>query len=477
MSEVRRAIMFSSISTYSVRLIGLALTVIVARLLTPAEIGTYAIASALVMIVSEVKLMGAGDYIIREAELTDSKIRAALGLTMMICWSLGAVVLFLGPFAGDYYDLPPLNYIFWILVPTFFIAPFVSIPFALLARQFNFKVQMKANLIGTTAAFIVTVSAIKLGFSYYSLAFGQLASAALKLVIVWHDKEAEVYWKPNFCQILIIAKFGINNSLANFFKKIIITAPDMVIGKMGTTTQVGMFSRGLGFVDFLSGSLLMGVAPVALPYLSESKRSGDDLFLSYTRATVLISALVWPILAVASVASLPVIRLFFGDQWDEAAPITAILALWCILSSTHHFFNHLLIATGHERFLPVKEGILVLFILFLLILVFPFGLKTVAQAFLLLGLVELLMVTWILSKKLGFYILNFYQSLLPSIVITLVCAGTTLCIDLIVPFDSVEPWKPVSVIALVLPVVWLVALRFMKHPLLFEIFRLFKIKV
>src|SRR5690554_7299878 len=88
-SSIRRAVLYSSVTRYSMRFMGLFSTMIIARLLTPEEIGTFAIASAIVMVMSEFRLLGAGAYLVREQELTEEKIRSATGLTVLISWGLG----------------------------------------------------------------------------------------------------------------------------------------------------------------------------------------------------------------------------------------------------------------------------------------------------------------------------------------------------------------------------------------------------
>ncbi|WP_417547400.1 oligosaccharide flippase family protein [Marinobacter segnicrescens] len=471
MSKVRRAVVFSSLAQYGQRLIGLASTMLIARLLTPDEIGTFTIASAVVLILSEFKLMGAGAYLIREKELTEEKIRRALGLTVMIAWGLGLLVVLIGPFAANYYGIRSLVLIFAVLAIPFFLTPFMSITMALLAREFNFKSVLKARLLSSLVSLAATILFILAGFSYYSLALGQLTRVVTQLCLIALLKEFPIYWRPVFYRLGEIAGFGIYNSLTNLFKNAVKVLPDMVIGKLGTTTQVAMFSRGLGFVDFLSGSLQMGVSPVVLPYLSEARRAGQNLTEAYTRATVMICALVWPVLAVASVASLPVIRLFFGDQWDAAAPLTSVLAIWLILRATHHFANNLLIATGNERLMTVKEALLFCTIFVLIVVAFPYGLQAVANVFLILGFLEITVVTWLLRSRLDLKIITFYRALLPNFLITVICALTTVLISQYVDFGDNNAWKPVGAIIICLPPVWLISLALFRHPLLREIFR------
>lgn len=465
MSKVRRAVIFSSVSQYVVRLIGLVSTMIIARLLTPAEIGTFSVASAIVMIIAEFKLLGAADYLIREEELTEEKIRRALGLTMLISWGLGLFIMGIGPWVANYYELAPLAVIFLILSSTFFLGPFISIPIALVARRFNFKVVLAANILSSITSLVVTVTLIKLGFSFYSLAWGHVATILVQFLVVTFTKGFPTYWRPIFSGVGLIAKFGIYNSLTNLLKKGVTVAPDVVIGKMGTTAQVGMFSRGQGFVTFLSGTLMSGAVPVVLPYLSEAKRSGANLIDAYTKATLLMCALVWPVLAVAAVASLPAIRIFFGDQWDAAAPVASILAIWLILRSTHHFANNLLIASGNERAMLKKEAFLFVSIFVFVIFSFPIGFQAVAYSFVALGMLEIVVVTWLLVRVLDLKIVVFYRALLPNLLISLVCAAATYVISIWISFEAEPAWKPIGVIALCLPLIWFSLLWVLGHPL------------
>src|SRR5690554_1839533 len=324
-SSIRRAVLFSSVTRYSMRFMGLFSTMIIARLLTPEEIGTFAIASAIVMVMGEFRLLGAGSWLVREAELSSSKIRRALGLTMLMSWGMGFGILAISHFVAAFYEIADISTIFKILALSFFLAPFISIPSALLSRDFDFRALFFIRLLSILAGLAVTVILIFRGYSYFSLAWGYTANVIVELLSILLFSRKRCFWRPLFYGLGPVAAFGVYSSIANLLKRAVITAPDMIIGKMGTPFQVGIFSRGLGFVDFASQTLIAGVGPVVLPYLSETKRSEGNLKEAYLRACVLMGAMVWPVLGVVSVASLPTILFFFGAQWVEAAPIATWL--------------------------------------------------------------------------------------------------------------------------------------------------------
>lgn len=470
MKTIHKAVISSSAAQYGTAAIALVSSMLVARLLTPSEIGTFAIASALVGMMAEFKMLGAGAYLIREDEIDLQKIRRALGLTLLISWTIGLLILVCAPFIQSFYDVDGITGIFRILSLSFFAAPFFSIAIAVLHRRFDFSTPLKLQLIGAVTGLIVTLSLIYLDFSFYALAWGAASTLLGQLVAACMSPKVQIYWRPRFDGILSIARFGIFNSSTNLLKNAVSSLPDMIIGKMGSTSQVGLFSRGLGLVKFLASTIQMGATPVALPYLSNARREGGDILQAYTIASQLLTAVVWPVLAVAAIASVPTIRLFFGDQWDEAAPLASWLALWLILRSTHHLANNLLIASGYEKWMLAKELSVFLLVFAMIPVAFRLnGLDAVALGFVFAGFVEMTLATWILRRLLRLSIRSYFAKLLGSFGMTLTCSGVTLLISWFVDFGTAQYWRPIAVIAILLPLTWIVSAIALKHPIAKEI--------
>jgi O-antigen/teichoic acid export membrane protein len=472
--SIRTAVLFSSMTKFSVMLIGLASTMVVARLLSPEEIGTYAVASAIVVLVSEFRILGAAAYLIRESDLTEQKVRSALGLTIIMSWGLGLLVCLSASSVAAFYELPPIKPIFWILSISFFIAPFLSIADALLSRALSFNLRFRMQILGSVVAFIVVIVLITNGASYYSLAWGQTsATIAQFLFVAILLRPKKMSYRPLFSGLKPVFSLGIYSSIVNIIRRSTVVAPDLVIGKVGTTLEVSIFSRGLGFIHFVSDSLMASVNPVVLPYLSNTRREGGNVRAAYQRASVLLGGILWPVLIVASLCSLPAIRLFFGDQWDAAAPLAAWLAIWAALRSTHWFSNDVLLTLKKEKLMVAKE--LVVFILLLsgIIIAYPHGLERIAQIFVIVGLFEIVTITLLLRLYIGLEIVAFIRAFFPNLLIAGICAFVVLMIREWIDFEAAPAWKPILALVLIMPTVWFGGLWVFRHPLLVEIFGLF----
>jgi len=446
--------------------IGLASSMITARLLSPDEIGTFAIASSVVMIMAEFRILGANAYLVRQAELTTEKIRSAYGLTILISWGLGIALALASLPLADFFGVESLGAVFLILSISFLLAPYISIPDALLVRDYRFREIATINVTSSVVQLVLVIILIIKGFSFYSLAIGQAIAILVKFALsLYFTRDVKVYM-PRFTGMKDIAKLGIFVSVAHVVRKSQHTFPDMLIGKLGSPTQVGIFSRGLGFTVFISTLLLSGISPVVLPYFSGVKNKGENMVAAYRHASRLISGVVWPVLAVASVASLPAIRLMFGDQWDAAAPIAAVAAFWAILRSAHVMAPNTLVAMGKEGAMLVKEvSVFVVFLVATTIAYLQFGSMGVAYAFVFAGLTDFLVSSWFMKHKVGVDFLPYCAGMFSSAVVAVICWSVASALDWYISFADTSPFAVLLYIVGVLPPVWLVSIFLLKHPL------------
>ena len=80
--SVRKSLAYSFLDRYASLLIGIVSTMVLARLLTPAELGVFSVAMAMLAIAATVRDMGAGNYLLQEKDLTSDRIRAVWALQL-----------------------------------------------------------------------------------------------------------------------------------------------------------------------------------------------------------------------------------------------------------------------------------------------------------------------------------------------------------------------------------------------------------
>ncbi|MDP5132484.1 MAG: oligosaccharide flippase family protein [Paraglaciecola sp.] len=334
---------------------------------------------------------------------------------------------------------------------------------------FQFKQITIIGLVSLILQLFTTVLLIIAEFGFYALAWGQFVAMVSRFFFsLYFTRHIKVY-RPDFRGIGEIAKLGIFTSAANIVRRIHYTISDIVIGKMGSPAEVGMFSRGMGYVDFVSQSVLDGVGSVAQPYMSDMQRRGSNIGEAYIKTTALLCSLVWPVLVVAGFAALPAIRLLFGNQWDSAAPIASVLSLWMCIKVISFFSPSLLIAVGQEAAMFTRDIALFILLLISLIYSYPLGLKAIALTFLLNGIVEVFITSLILKIKIKLPLKAFLISLCKPMLVALCCFFAAALLDYIYPFNDGSPLVVFFLLVFSMPPLWLLLTKWLKLQIYIEV--------
>ena len=172
-----------------------------------------------------------------------------------------------------------------------------------------------------------TVTLVSLGVGYLSMAIGLSLGVVAQFVMVTRYRPNEIPWMPKFRGIKETLSFGSFAAVSSLARTAAEGVPDLILGKAGTMTDVGLFSKALGLVVIFDQAVTMAISPVVLPHLSKENRATDSIVPTYCRIVEYHTGLAWPFFAVLSVISLPLVRLLYGDQWDASAPIATIISL------------------------------------------------------------------------------------------------------------------------------------------------------
>ena len=109
MSSIRKSLFLSFLDKYSALLINIGAGLLLARILTPYDIGVYSIAASLYGLASSLRDFGISPYLIQEKELTVSRQRSAMGVIAVISWTLGVLLIAASGFIADFYKNPDLR--------------------------------------------------------------------------------------------------------------------------------------------------------------------------------------------------------------------------------------------------------------------------------------------------------------------------------------------------------------------------------
>ena len=474
MSKVRMALIFSSASLYGYQLLNLFFAIYIARMLTPSELGIYAIAASITMVSGELKILGTGDYLIRQKVISAEIVKASLGLSILVSWSIGIVLIIASSLIAEYYDYKVLKSLLLILSLSFFFSPFIAINGALLRKEMNYKRSMIIGWSSTITNFSLSILLIINGFSYYSLAIGVSFGIFIELLMSYLLRSENMQYWPSLKNVKPIVAFGTVTTLANVCKRLSKLSYDLILGKIGTAHHLAIFSRGAGFIDFLTHLVTGSLKSVALPYLAEANTDPVNLKSAYQKATLLATSLLIPILTVAAISGNSIIVLLFGEQWQESGSLTTNLAIWLALSNLQPFAKEILIARKLEREYFLLELGNLLIISAFIITGFQYGLATIAQLFIVAGGLYFIATSFLVNKAIDFSIYEFLKVFYKNSLLTIVCGISAYFLTHVIMDEYSNAIKILS-LSMIMPIIWLLTVIKLKLEILDEIHNLLKL--
>ena len=349
MGAVRQSLWISLADSYLSLALRLAGTVIIARLLTPQEIGVLAVAAVFSGLASMFRDFGVAEYMIQEKDLTRKKIAATLTLNIIVSWTMAAAMFGGSAIAASFYKEPGIGEVMRVQAVCFLLVPFGAVTMAYFRRELNFRPVLICSILGNVTGFVVSVTLAFMGFSYMSLAWAALATMIVTVASsMWFRPSALPRW-PAWAGVAEVFHFSKFASGVYLFGQIGKGAPEMIIGRALGMADVAMFSRAGGLVEMFQRMALRPVMFVCMPYFARSDREQGEIAAAYLKSVSYLTAVGWPFLAFMGIAAFSAIRIVYGPQWDAAVPLAQILVAAFAIELVHAMSREALLARGHAR--------------------------------------------------------------------------------------------------------------------------------
>ena len=469
MASIRRSLAFSMANTY----IGLPLqiigTMIISRVLTPAEAGVFAVAAVFATFASMFRDFSVAEYLIQVKDLDKAKLRAALTVNIAISWSMAALLFILAPFAADFYRHPGVAEVMKVQCVNFLIVPFGAVTMAYFRRELNFRPIFMASLLANIVTFAVSTVCAWNGLTYMSLAWSSLAGVVVTVTVaLWYRPRDFPRW-PGLQGIGPVLQFGKFASGIYIFGQLGRGAPEMLIGRSHGMAEVALFSRSGGLVELFNRLILGGVVPVCQPYLAKGQREDGSVVNDYLRIISYLTAVGWPALLFLSLGAFAAIRILYGPQWVQAVDLAQVLCAAAAVDLVHYLSKEALLAAGEPKRASLLQLSTQTARVIGLMAVIPFGLQGACWGLFAAALVSLVLSQRAMSTSVGLHWRPVLQSCRLSALVTL-GAGIPLSLFYyyVPPGEHNYLWW-IAVAGLIVGLSWLLMLRAVAHPIWAEL--------
>lgn len=309
------------------QLITWGITVIIIRLLTPADYGLMEMAGVFVAFLVLFSELGLSAAVIQRPQLDAADLPRLSGLLLLIC-----VLLFGLMFAGaqpvaQFFGEPRLAGVVEVLSLQFLLLGFAILPYSLLQREMEFKKLASIDFASAVSGALVTLGLALAGFGVWALVWGSLVVRLVVAVGVNLAYPCRYLPSFDFKGMRSFFTFGgyvtLFRILWYFFNK----ADALIIGKLLGKQLLGFYAVGLNLAQMPMDKVTVVINQVALPAFSTVQHDPSLAARHFLKAVRVMSFFAFPVLWGISSIAPELIDVFLGNKWAAAALPLQLIAL------------------------------------------------------------------------------------------------------------------------------------------------------
>ena len=322
--SVRKSLAWSYGNQAATFLLTFGTSVVVARLLSPREMGIYAMAFAVSGVVSSFTTFGVSSYVVREAEMPREVLRAAYTTNACLAVTISALLMGVSIIPGL---LPPdVAFVLRLIALNPLIGLFEFTPWALSTREARFGLVSSVTMLRTTVNAFATMVCAFAGFGAASLAIGALIGYLVSIATYNIVRRRDILLLPTFKGMRPIIMFGLQMMSISGASQIAARGSDLILGKLLGLEALGLYSRASGLANQVYNNVYGLASNVLFVRMSEELRTTGSLHRIYMRAIAILTAIMWPLVTGVAVLARPFVAHVYGEKWlAAAAPLSLLM--------------------------------------------------------------------------------------------------------------------------------------------------------
>lgn len=309
----------------------MASTVVLARLLGPAEFGLFAMVIAITEFARVVMELGLGSATVQREIITHEEVSALFWVNVGIGVILTIIVAGISPVVAWFYKDARLLSVCMAMSIFFLFGGLTVQHRSLLERQMHFGFLGISYIVSNLIGIFVAIGLAIYGFGIWALVWRELINAAIYAGSLW----LLCGWTPSSPKIsrnsLPSLRFGADISGVSIVQYFTQNLDRVLVGRFCGATPLGFYTKGMQLAMFPIEHIRMTILGVGISPLSALQGQADRYRNYFSRLFSVLSFLYMPLVVFIAIEAEPLTHLLLGERWTGTAPLLRILAIASIV--------------------------------------------------------------------------------------------------------------------------------------------------
>ena len=397
-TSVLRGVALTVAMRWADRLIGIASTVILARILVPADFGIIAMSSLVINLVDVLFELGVHIALIQNRNATREHYHTAWTLRVMQGAVSMVLIIIAAPYAADYFNDQRLTPVLQVAAIGVLLLALENIGIIDFQKDMRFGLDFKFAFSKRIAGFIATVVAALVLRNYWALVIGSLVGRLLGVLLSYYLHPLRPrFTLSRFKEIFAVSQWMLLRSIIGFASG---NAHKFIVGGRSDAATMGGYSLALQISSMPTSELLTPLNRVLFPVFVKVKHDPVELKRVFLLAQGVQTLVAMPMSVGLVMLAHEAVSILLGAKWMFVVPFVQLMALAGIAVAITTSGSYLLMTRGEWGKQTVLAGINLLVFLFCALVLRPDAdALGIAQLRLALVLLALSLSVWLLLNR------------------------------------------------------------------------------
>lgn len=396
-------------------------TIILARLIAPADFGLIAIVTIFTTFLNVFVDSGLGSALIQKKNADNIDFSTVFFFNIVASLLLYTILYISTPFISSFYDNAQLTPLLRVASFSLVITGFRSTQETFVTRNLLFQKHFLAVSIAAVCSAVISLALAYLGYGAWAIVFQQLCNTSISTVILWYL----IPWRPqllfSISRLKELTPFGLKIFGGSLIDTLYSEIRSLLIGKIYTPADLAFYDRGKQFPYIIVSGINGALNSVLFPVMSRSQDNLDRI-KQVVRKTIRVSLFfVSSVLCFLACAANSIVEVLMTTKWLPSVIYMQVLCfdalLWPVITAHYNSFKAVGRSDVFLKYITITQIIGVL----MLIASISFGVFYVAISSVLSMIIQLMMLARI-SRKSNNYLYkeqfkDLYDGMKPAILI------------------------------------------------------------
>ncbi len=418
------SMVWTAIQKYTTMGVSFISGIILARLLTPHDYGCIGMLAIFMSLAETFIDGGFGSALIQKKNPTQVDYSTIFFWNVAVAVVMYLILFFSAPAISRFYDIPILCPVLRVQALILFIYAFNLIQRNQLRKKLNFKMLSIVNITTSVVSLAVTIYMAYNGYGVWALVIQNLVAAIIPTAVFWLYVKWRPSWTFSWKSFKELFGFGFYMFLTHLLTTFSQKLQGLLIGKVYSSSTMGYYSKAVGTESLASTSISSIMLQVTYPLYAQVQDDKIALSNIIKRLTMTTAYITFPLMFILLLIAKPTFVLLYSDRWLASVPYFQVLCVAGLATCLQAINLQAISAIGKSK-VTFSWSVIKAVLRIVLVVggLAAFGMKGLLCAVVLQQWTCLFINMSLVSKHIGYKLVEQIRNLMPIAVVAILAAG------------------------------------------------------